>query len=122
MKAEVKIMTRMSDLCKMAKDNADKIKAAQFDYDYVGLRVQEEEFTLGEMTHVSHIWDNGDDTGEELPGVCAINVNYLLTKKGDKFSAYFGKHVAIVAGYRAEYGEDPGEIIIEDPVVFEILS
>ena len=29
--AEVKIMTRMSDLCKMAKDNADKIKAAQFD-------------------------------------------------------------------------------------------
>ena len=35
----------------------------------VGVRVQDVPFSPGTMSHCSHIWDNGDDTGEELPGV-----------------------------------------------------
>lgn len=80
-------------------------------YGYIGIRVQEEEFELGEMTHVSHVWDDGDDTGEELSGVCATRIQSSV------FPQYFGNHVAIVCGDRAEYGEDDGEIIIEDATV-----
>ena len=47
-------------------------------YGYIGIRVQEEPFELGEMDHVSHVWDNGDDTGVELSGVCATNINSIM--------------------------------------------
>ncbi len=88
-----------------------------YDYEIIGVRVQEEPFELGEMDHRSHIWVDGDDTGEELNGVCVINHDAL--KYADD---YFGNHIAIVAGNRYTYGEDPGEVILEDPVVVEILA
>lgn len=85
-------------------------------YGYIGIRVQEEPFELGEMDHVSHIWDNGDDTGVELSGVCATNINSII------FPEYFGSHIAIICGDHAETGEDVGEIIIEDAVVEYIVA
>lgn len=88
-----------------------------YDYEIIGVRVQEEPFELGEMDHRSHIWVDGDDTGEELNGVCVIKHDAL--KYADD---YFGNHIAIVAGNRYTYGEDPGEVILEDPVVVEILA
>lgn len=92
------------------------------DYEYVGLRVQEEPFELGALDHVSHIWIDGDDTGDELDGICAIT----LASKGFDWvmmaDTYFGSHAAIIGGFRASYGEDPGEIIIEDAEVAEIIA
>lgn len=32
------------------------------EYEYIGIRVQEVPFELGEMSHLSHVWDDGDDT------------------------------------------------------------
>ncbi len=87
------------------------------EYEYIGVRVQEQEFELGEMDHVSHVWDNGDDTGEELNGVCALKADAL-----ELAEMYFGEHAAIIAGNSIEYGEDVGEIIISDAVVIEILA
>lgn len=85
-------------------------------YGYIGIRVQEEPFELGEMDHVSHIWDNGDDTGVELSGVCATDINSTMAPE------YYGDHVAIICGNYAEFGEDVGEIIIEDAVVEYIMA
>lgn len=88
-----------------------------FDYEVVGIRTQDHSFNLGEMDHVSHVWVDGDDTGEELGGVCAVKSDYA----GHGHN-YFGSHVAVVAGNHYTYGEDPGEIIISDPVVVEIFA
>lgn len=87
-----------------------------FEYGYVGVRVQEEAFELGALNHCSHIWDNDEDTGEELDGACAIYVDHL-----EVAGEYYGEHVAIICGNRAEFGEDVGEIIIEDAIVAAII-
>lgn len=97
-----------------AKEVAEEIF---FDYEVVGIRVQEQPFELGEMAHVSHIWNDGEDTGAELNGVCAVKIDQVQFDH-----QYFGDHVAIIAGNKYEYGEDPGEIIIENAVVVEVLA
>lgn len=87
------------------------------EYEYIGIRVQEVPFEVGEMSHLSHIWDDGEDTGVELSGICALSGEYA-----HRASSYYGDHIAIVAGNSAEYGEDIGEIIISDAVVLEVLA
>ena len=49
----------------------DIAASALYDYEAVGVRVQDVPFATGPMFHRSHIWDDGDDTGMELPGVSA---------------------------------------------------
>lgn len=88
------------------------------DYEKIGIRVQEVPFELGEMDHQSHVWVDGDETDELLPGVSAQDINTI-----DKYyNEYFGAYVAVVAGNEYEYGEDAGEIIIHDPVVVVVLA
>lgn len=89
------------------------------DYGYIGIRIQEEPFGLGPIDHVSHIWEDGDDTGEELDGVCAINYKSLAACNGVN---YYGDHIAILASDRATYGEDIGEIIMEEAEVISIIG
>lgn len=84
-------------------------------YEYVGLRVQEQEFELGKIDHVSHVWDGGEDTGVELDGICVCDMDHLGANR------YYGDHAAIICGYRASYGEDPGEIIIRNAEVVKII-
>lgn len=88
------------------------------EYEYIGVRVQDGvPFELGKMYHVSHIWDDGEDTGEELPGVCVID-----GRRAELSAAYYGGHAAIIGGNRAEWGYDDGELIIYDPVVLAVLA
>lgn len=89
-----------------------------YDYDKIGVRVQDVPFALGEMEHKSHVWDDGDDTGEELDGVCVQDVKTLSKYHND----YYGDYIAVVAGNDYSYGEDAGELIINDPVVVAILA
>ena len=86
-----------------------------WDYAYVGVRVQEPEFQLGEIDHLSHVWVDGDETDEELDGICVCKIDRLGREN------YFGDHVAIICGNEATYGEDDGELIISDPVVAAII-
>ena len=88
-----------------------------FNYEVVAIRVQEVPFELGAIDHVSSVWVDGEETDEELDGICAIRA-----KDVDKSDTYFGDHVAIIAGNRYTYGEDIGEVIIEDAEVVEILA
>lgn len=86
-----------------------------YEYEYVGVRVQSQEFSLGKMEHVSHVWDNGNDTGIELDGVCVSRISSLGANE------YWGEHVAIVCGYSAGYGEDDGELVVRDAEVVAVI-
>lgn len=85
-------------------------------YGYIGIRTQEVPFTVGAMSHCSRVWNDGEETDAELPGVCVTSINACVLPQ------YFGEHVAIVCGNIAEYGEDEGELIIADPVVEYIAA
>lgn len=98
--------------------DVDKLDA---EYAYVGIRVQEEAFGLSvgdTVWHKSHIWDDGDDTGEELDGVCAMSLAAL----DDIRCEYFGETVVILGSDSAEYGEDFGEIVMREARVLAIIE
>lgn len=104
-----------TEMIEQARAIADELS---MDYEVFGVRVQDVPFTMGAMDHASHVWDNGDDTGEELDGVCAQDVKTL-----NKYhNVYYGDYIAVVAGNDYSYGEDAGELIISDPVVVAILA
>ena len=89
----------------------------KYNYDFLGVRVQEKEFTEGEILDNSYVWADGVCTDEELDGTCAVRIEDAELAKG-----YFGDHVAIIAGYYGEYGEDLGEIIVREAEVLEVLA
>lgn len=89
----------------------------KFDYEYIGVRVQENEFAKGEILDNSFVWVDGEMTDEELDGTCAVKLEDAELAIG-----YFGNHVAIIGGDFMEYGQDLGEIIIRDAEVLEVLA
>ena len=103
----------------IAKIN-DMLDELIYDYEHIGIRVQDEPFTLGPIGHLSHVWEDGEDTCEELDGICAVKVGFPGWE--NIVGQYFGEHIAIVAGNEASYGEDAGEIIISDATVIDILA
>lgn len=107
---------------KMPEITADTIAEVEdimFDegYTYAGVRIQEQPFELGELDHESVRWVNREETDEGLGGVCVTDIHDLATSLW-----YFGDHAAIVCGNSMEWGNDPGERIIHDPVVVMVLS
>ena len=89
------------------------------EYEIVAVRTQDEDFDIGPIDHCSHVWVDGEDTEEELDGICASTIN------GAAYHAdgyYFGAHTAIICGNRYTWGEDVDEVIISDPVVVRILK
>lgn len=98
------------------------------DYDYYAWRVStptclvdndipEYVPTVGTVLPPSHVWVDGEPTAEELPGTCGIMIsprhdNYLAAL--DTLLEYTGNYVLLIAGNRAQAGEDKGEIIIRD--------
>lgn len=87
------------------------------EYEYIGVRVQDEAFTVGEILNNSYVWIDGEMTEEELDGTCAIKL-----EEAELAKCYFGEHVAIIAGDGMEYGTDLGEIIIKNAEVIEVVS
>lgn len=107
-------MMMNAEMIKNIKKVAEEM-GLSWDYEFVGVRVQEQEFELGTIEHLSHVWDNGDDTGVELDGICVCSLDRLGVNN------YFGDHVAIICGNEAEYGEDDGELIIRDAEVVKVI-
>lgn len=108
-------------MMKMTAELIEKIRELKneysWDYEQVCIRVQDIPFELGEMDHQSSVWVDDNETDEHLDGVCTLSVEYAQNA-----DFYFGDHLAIVAGNEYSYGQDPGEVIICDPVVLEILA
>lgn len=92
------------------------------EYDYIGVRVQDEEFAAGAIEHVSHIWIDGVDTGEEIGGICATGTHVGSNLLQQLVEAYAGRHAAIIGSNSMEYGEDQGEIILYNAHVIEVLA
>lgn len=88
----------------------------KYDFGYIGVRVQEDPFTLGETLDNSFVWVDGEMTDEELDGTCAVKIDEAELAK-----RYFGDYVAIIGGDSMEYGQDLGEIIIRNAEVLEIV-
>ena len=96
----------------------------EWEYSYIGVRKQEEPFTTGSIEHCSHVWDDGEDTGEELDGISTIKITAgtaeaVLTRMEKE---YYGQHIAILAANEATYGEDVGEIVLHDAQVVYIIA
>ena len=110
--------------------------------EYIGIRhlADDEHYNIGDYCRNSYDWDyefdrSTYDTDEpiELPGTCAYNTRIIagwddsedigkkLSKALVESNRYLGPSV-IVAGDRAEYGADPGEIIIKDAIVIAIIN
>lgn len=87
------------------------------EFEYIGIRVQEDEFVKGKILDNSYVWIDGEPTDNELDGTCAIMLKDTELAKG-----YFGSHIAIIGGNDMEYGEDLGEIIIKNAEVMEVLA
>lgn len=110
------------------KPSVERIKetASGFagEYGIVAIRTQDTPFELGSIDHKSHVWDDGDDTGEEIEGISATMASAPEIKMHSSeagWAYYPGEHVAIVCGNDYEYGEDAGEVVISDPVCVHIF-
>lgn len=100
-------------------------------YDVYGLRVDNTDFSVGDICDNSHeVWqDDPEDgseyneewgywVGEELDGTCAIEVKADTIEKAlEAADAYYGKNIYLIAGYDYMYGNDPGEVIIRNAKV-----
>lgn len=112
------------DWANLPEEILSTIKAVKAEYGWsgVGIRIQEGiPFALGPIDHVSNVWVDGEDTGEELPGICVIsasNINLMCRNA----VYYSGNHVAILAGDVVGFGEDPGEVILTNAEVVEVLA
>lgn len=104
-----------NEMIQRAKEVAEELF---FDYEVIGIRFQSETFEPGAISHHSHVWVDGEDTGEELDGICAQDIRTV----GKVNNGYIGAHIAVIAGNQYTYGADIGELIIEDAVVVEILA
>ena len=107
---------------KLTAELKDQIKAIaeeySWDYAVIAIRVQEVPFALGQIDHHSKVWVDGDETDEELNGICGTKVECL-----DYISGFYGgDHLAVIGGHTFEYGEDAGEVIIADAEVIEIIA
>ncbi len=101
---------------KQIKEIAEKYEDK---YGVVAIRTQTVPFKLGEIEHESSVWEDNIEMGERLVGICATNItnNY-----GMEEHFYEGEYQAIIVGDRFEYGNDLGEVIIQDPIVVEIIE
>lgn len=115
--SEIKNIAKNIDLNKY-KDN----------YDYVGIRVQDNTFDMvvgSEVNHTSSVWDDGNETDLSLNGICALSVENLISegdKYDDKYTGYDGNVAIILGSARTEYGEDKNELVMYDAVVLVIIN
>ena len=111
-------------LAAIAAANID-LDDLRFEHEYVGIRIQDDSYGLragDSVDHISHIWDDGEDTGEELSGVCALGANSFsrFARRGGRVP-YIGRTVLVLGADRASYGEDEGELVMEDATVLAVL-
>ena len=91
-----------------------------------GIRRQEPEFeSEGDvMAHTSSVWEDGEETDEELDGVSALCLDRFknLDEAIEASKVYFGSHLAIIASDGYTWGQDEDEVVLEDPVIICVIS
>lgn len=104
------------------QEMVDELLGELGDDEVLGIRVQISSETptpdVGDtLRHRSHVWDDDEDTEEELRGVCAVDARKL-----DIVWKYYGDDLLLLRGWDWTHGEDEGEIIIRDPVVVGVFK
>ncbi len=101
---------------------ANSIDVDKYNFDYIGIRVQEElHENVGDLIrHNSKVWVDGEETDEELNGVCAINAK--TTQYLSKWGGYSGKVVIVIGSDYAQDGQDEEELIMKDAVILEVIT
>lgn len=105
------------------KNLAEIVEELKWEYEWVGIRVQEEEFELGPIYHDSSVWVDNEETEYKLDGICAVRVDEdnVDRRYADSCRHYYGAHAAILVSNRVEYGEDENEIVMKDAEVAYII-
>lgn len=109
----------MDELVEKAREIAD---SEDVYFESIGIRFQEEEFELGPIDHCSHVWVDGEDTGEELDGISAINYKTAKWATEQASGYYHCKHIAILGSNDAHSGEDVAEIVMKNAEVLYIVK
>lgn len=91
-------------------------------YDKYGIRIQEQPFKLGAIYHNSNVWIDGEETSEELDGICAIDLNSPEAARVLNGHGYYGSRIALLASNSFEYGFDAGEVVLKDAEVLYIIK
>ncbi len=98
-------------------------KLPDYDYDYVGLRVQESDYDLvvgDKIDHQSNVWIDGDMSEDLIDGICCINAD-AAAGRILSFGAYMGNVILCLGSNQATRGEDDGELILWDAIVLDII-
>ncbi|MDO4564854.1 MAG: hypothetical protein Q4C04_04500 [Clostridia bacterium] len=118
----MKLTSEMIEKVKEAlRTNIENALDGKKSYDRIGVRIQSVPFELGEISHNSHVWFDGDDTGDELDGISTIAAEQI-ERINAGYGEYYGEYAAIIGGDLAEYGEDDGEIVLRNAEVIEVLA
>ena len=118
------------EAAKMKRLNVEQLraKAEKYveQYNVVTIRTQTVPFALGEIKHCSNVWVDGDKTDEELDGISATDIKSWMIKAHsseytNESGCYWGNYQAIVCGNSYSWGDDDGEVIIDDAIIADII-
>ena len=92
------------------------------EYDYIGFRVVNNEvYRVGDIAKRSRVWVDGEPTDELLSGASAISKD-KLSYTYDGYEGYLGDTILILGSNNAEGGNDPGEIVMIDAIILDIID
>ncbi len=97
------------------------INELRYENEFVGIRTQDETSEVGECCKESNIWVDGEPTEETLNGTCCTSCRSERDIE-KHLKLYYGETVILIGGQRMEYGEDDGEMIIENAKVLAIVE
>ena len=93
------------------------------EYDYIGFRVEMSpiSYKIGDIVRPSRVWVDGEPSDEYLNGACAISIDKLAYAY-DGYEGYIGDTILVLGSNNAEGGNDPGEIVMIDAVVLDVVD
>lgn len=110
---------------KQIRQLAEQLKQKEYDFEYIGIRVQEEigNSKIGYIVrHKSNVWDDGNMLRKKLNGVCAIDINNAKMLSNVDYNGYMGNIILVLGCNEVEYGEDAGEIIMQHAKILDIIK
>ena len=104
------------------KEIAEKSQEHLSLFNFVGIRIQKSDYELKigqSLNHCSSVWDDDNELDELLDGVSAIDIT--RTESLEKFGGYNGNVALILGSEIANGGNDVAEIIMNNPIILEII-
>lgn len=74
---------------------------------------------VGSSPGVSYEWVDNSPTRNKLHGICALAIPYWaevddIQEIIDNLHKYHSNQIVLIGSYNADYGDDPGEVIMYD--------